>query len=85
MIPASLDYLAMITQLNDWGIRDFKIETICYLNRGHVAKIKCGAQRSMVYENAARLYNFWHDEAIARGVHVPHGTSFSQTLDATTA
>ena len=84
MIPANLDYLAMLADLNRWGIRDFKIEAICDLNQGLVAKLKCGAQRSMHYENAARLYNFWHDEAIERGAHVPHCASNSQTLDATT-
>lgn len=84
MIPANLDYMALVRDLNGWGIRDFKIEAICGLNQGLVAKLKCGAQRSMHYENAARLYNFWHDEAVAHGAHVPHGTSNSQTLDATT-
>ncbi len=85
MIPANLDYLALLSDLNGWGIRDYKIEAICGLNQGLVAKLKCGAQRSMLYENAARLYNFWLDEAIARGAKVPHGASFPQALDATTA
>jgi hypothetical protein len=85
MIPARLDYLAMIADLNRWGIRDYKIENICALNQGLIAKLKCAAQRSMGYEKAARLYNFWLDEALAHGEHVPRGTSFPQTLDATTS
>ena len=84
MIPAQIDYMALVNDLNGWGIRDYKIEAICGLNQGTIAKLKCRAQRSMVYENAARLYNFWHDEAVARGVHVPHGTSSSQSLPTTT-
>lgn len=84
MIPANLDYMSLIGDLNDWGIRDSKIEAICGLNQGLIAKFKCRAQRSMIYENAARLYNFWHDEALAHGVHVPHGTSSSQPLPTTT-
>lgn len=84
MIPANLDYLDMVTQLNGWGVQDYKIEMICGLNKGLIAKLKCRAQRSMIYENAARLYNFWLDEALAHGVHVPHETSSSQPLPATT-
>jgi hypothetical protein len=38
----------------------------------------------MVYENAARLYNFWFDEATRRGAEVSHGTSTLQAPAATT-
>lgn len=82
MIPAHIDFLSVLTDLNTWGIRDYKIEAICGMQKGHLAKLRCGAQRSMIYENAARLYNFWFDEATAR--NVPHGTSSSQPLAETT-
>lgn len=85
MIPANLDYHQMIADLNGWGIRDYKIEAICGLPQGRIAKFKCHAQKSMIYENAARLYNFWHDEAVARDADVPHGTSSLQPLAETTS
>lgn len=84
MIPANLDYLAILEDLNRWGIRDYKIEAICGLGQGRVSQFKCGWAKSMVYENAARLYNFWFDEAQRRGIDVSHGTSTLQALDATT-
>lgn len=84
MIPAHIDYLALLADLNEWGIRDYKIEAICGLPEGRIAKLKCGATRDMVYPNAARLYNFWFDEAAARGIDVPRGTSSLQALSATT-
>ena len=85
MIPANIDYLSVLADLNGWGIRDYKIEAICGLSKGHVAQLKCGDIREMKYPNAARLYNFWFDEAKARGVQVPHETSHSHTLGETAA
>lgn len=85
MIPANIDYRAIIDDLNAWGIRDYKIEAICGLGQGRVSQLKCGWAKSMIYENAARLYNFWHDEAVKRGAMVPHETSTLQALTATTS
>lgn len=84
MIPANIDYQSLISDLNRWGIRDYKIEAICGLPEGRIAKIKCGATKDMVYPNAARFYNFWWDEAVKRGYEVSHGTSSLQPLGATT-
>lgn len=84
MIPANVDYLALLGDLNRWGIRDYKIEAICGLGNGHVAQLKCGAIKDMKYRNAARLYNFWFDESLAHGEDVPCETSCSRTLPATT-
>jgi hypothetical protein len=83
VIPANLDYLAILADLNDWGIRDYKIEAICGFGVGHVAQLKCGAIKDMKYPNAARLYNFWFSEAQER-TEVPRETSRSHTATATT-
>lgn len=77
-MPADIDYLGILADLNAWGIRDYKIEAMCGLPEGRVAKIKCGATKSMIYANAARLYNLWESEAIAHGIDVPRGTSSLQ-------
>lgn len=84
MIPAHIDYLGVLTDLNAWGIRDYKIEAMCGLPEGRIAKIKCGATRSMIYANAARLYNLWESEAVSRGILVSRETSFLQAAVATT-
>lgn len=84
MIPADIDLISTLADLNAWGIRDYKIEAMCGLSEGRIAKIKCGATKSMIYANAARLYNLWFDEAIARGVTVPCETSSFQAVVETT-
>lgn len=85
-IPANIDYLALIAELNSWGIRDYKIESICGLAEGRIAKFKCGAQRSMIYENASRIYNFWVDEALSRASRETMELASSlQALAATTS
>lgn len=61
MIPANIDHVAIIADLNARGLRDFKIETICGFSIGYVAKLKCGVKQ-MAYQRAARLYNFWLSE-----------------------
>jgi hypothetical protein len=81
MIPANIDYQSLLADLNRWGIRDYKIEAICGLTVGHIAQLKCGSIKQMVYPNAARLYNFWWDEQQARD---PRETDSSHSLAATT-
>lgn len=63
MIPANIDHLAILIDLNSWGIRDYKIELICGFSVGYVSQIKGGNVKQMSYQRAARLYNFWFDEA----------------------
>lgn len=63
MIPANVDHVSILADLNGWGIRDYKIEAICGFSIGYVAQLKCGNVKQMSYQRAARLYNFWFDEA----------------------
>lgn len=70
MIPL-IDHLAIIHDLNRWGWRDFKIETVCGFSSGYVAQIKCGNVKAMAHERAVRLYNFWESEAVPREVLIP--------------
>ncbi len=70
MIPL-IDHVGIIADLNRWGWRDFKIDTVCGFSAGYVAQVKCGNVRSMAHERAMRLYNFWEGEAVARGVSIP--------------
>jgi len=71
MIPANIDHVAIVQDLNRWGYRDYKIELICGFSVGYVSQLKCGNVRQMVYQRAARLYNFWlaerdtHEETAA--------------------
>lgn len=70
MIPL-IDHVQIIKDLNAWGWRDFKIDTVCGFSAGYVAQIKCGNVRSMAHERAMRLYNFWEQEAMMRDVAIP--------------
>lgn len=63
MIPAQIDAMAIVADLNAWGWRDFKIEIACGLSRGYVAQVRCGNVQEMAYSKAARLFNFWESEA----------------------
>ena len=81
MIPAFIDYQAIISDLNRWGIVDFKIEMICGLSRGHVSQLKSDAKIRISYDIAARLYNFWWDE---RELHPTLESEWAQTVVATT-
>jgi hypothetical protein len=70
VIPANIDYLALIGELNDFGIVDSKIEMICGLAQASVRHLKNGRYHDMTYQNAARLYNFWAGERQERGLDV---------------
>ncbi len=70
MIPL-IDHVQIVKELNAWGWRDFKIDTVCGFSAGYVAQVKCGNVKVMAHERAARLYNFWEHEALGRGVHIP--------------
>lgn len=65
-IPANIDHLAILRDLNAWGLRDYKIEAICGFSIGYVAQLKCGNVKQMTYQRAARLHNFWVSEASER-------------------
>ena len=62
MIPVEIDALQLIADLNEWGWKDFKIETVCGFTRGYVAQIRCGNVKMLAYQRAARLFNFWEEE-----------------------
>jgi hypothetical protein len=62
MIPANIDHVGIIKNLNSWGIKDYKIEQILGYAHGYVAQLKCGNIEQMTYQRAARLYNFWEEE-----------------------
>jgi hypothetical protein len=66
MIPANVDHIGIIADLNTWGIRDYKIELCCNFSEGYVAQLKCGNVKQMAYQRAARLYNFWFEERVSR-------------------
>ena len=70
MIPAHIDYQAIVQELNGWGYGCFKIDTICGFSEGYTVKILNGAFENMTYPRAARLYNFWWEERQLRGLHV---------------
>lgn len=70
MIPL-IDHIQIVKELNAWGWRDFKIDTVCGFTNGYVAQVKCGNIKVMAHERAARLYNFWEQEAAARYVSIP--------------
>lgn len=80
-IPVSLDHTQILDSLNQWGIRDYKIEAICGFTIGYVAQLRCGAIKQMTYQRAARLYNFyvaeWH-------LNASRGTLSSQCATETT-
>ncbi len=82
MIPVEIDAVQIINDLNKWGWRDFKIETVCGFTRGYVAQIRCGNVKMMAYQRAARLFNFWEEEL---AINVPHGTlQTRQAIETTT-
>ena len=61
-IPANIDHVAIIADLNRWGMRDAKIELVCGLSQGYVSHVKAGRVQQMIYQRAARLYNLWFEE-----------------------
>jgi hypothetical protein len=73
-IPAFLDHLAILDDLNRLGWLDSKIETSCGFSQGYVAQLRCRNVKNMSYHRAARLFNFWEDEAALR-IQSPVGTT----------
>lgn len=70
MIPANIDYRAIVQELNSFGIGDYKLEVICGFSDGYIRHLKDGSYRDMTYQRAARLYNFWCEERELRGLNV---------------
>lgn len=70
MIPACIDYSAIIEDLVGYGFGPYKIDLICGFSEGSVADLRAGVCREMSYARSARLYNFWWDERAKRGQHV---------------
>lgn len=69
MIPANIDYCAIVRELVTWGIVPSKIELICGFSQGYVSHMLEGRYKDMTYQRAARLYNFWWDERELRGLN----------------
>lgn len=67
-IPANIDHVALVEELNAWGYRDAKIELICGFSQGYILAIKKGRVGQMIYQRAARLYNFWEEERERRTI-----------------
>ena len=63
MIPAQVDVLQIVADLNAWGWRDYKIEVACGLGGGYIAQVRCGNIREPAYGKAARLFNFWEEQS----------------------
>ena len=63
MIPAQIDVMQIVADLNEWGWRDYKIEVACGLGSGYISQVRCGNIREPAYGKAARLFNFWEEEA----------------------
>lgn len=70
MIPANIDYRAIVLELQSFGITSYKLELICGYADGYITHLMAGNYRDMTYQRAARLYNFWCDERISRGLNV---------------
>lgn len=62
MVPESIDFIALIGDLNKRGWPDMKIEFACGYSTGYIAQLKLGRIKDMRYDRAARLYNF-HETA----------------------
>lgn len=62
MIPANIDHVTIVRELNEMGWRDAKIELVCGFSQGYVLHIKAGHVQQMNYQRAARLYNLWFEE-----------------------
>ena len=77
MIPVEIDALQLIADLNEWGWKDFKIETVCGFTRGYVAQIRCGNVKMLAYQRAARLFNFWEEE---QSINVPTLANSTQAV-----
>ena len=60
-IPANIDVVTILSELNRYGWRDYKIEMLCGFSRGYVSQLKCGHVVLPNYRYAARLYNLWVD------------------------
>lgn len=70
MIPANIDQVRLIKDLNEWGLNDYKVKEILGFSEGYVAQLKCNNITQMSQQKAARLYNFWWEE---RRLHDPLG------------
>ena len=70
MIPASIDYRAVINDLIEFGFGPYKIDLVCGFYEGATADLITGRHMDMSYQRTARLYNFWWDERQRRGMEV---------------
>lgn len=78
-IPANIDHVRVLADLNAWGYRDYRIEAICGFSVGYVSQLKCGNVKQMTYQRAARLWNFWCEEHDSRGTLQTHSVAVSSS------
>lgn len=71
MIPANLDYVSMIEDLNGFGWTDYRLDAILGYSAGYCAQVRCRNIKDPTYPKASRLYNFWFAERVARHMPVP--------------
>jgi hypothetical protein len=64
-----IDYLQILSDLNEWGWSDYKIEIACGLPKSSVYALRNGGRKRLDYQNSARLFNFWEDEQQARAAN----------------
>ena len=81
MIPEKIDPIAMIHDLNGWGMKDSKIEFACGFSVGYVSQIKCGNLKRMSYPKGAALFNL-HEERMLKSL--AHSNSSAGTIPQTT-
>lgn len=62
MIPANIDHIELLNDLNRMGWRDYKIGMMCDFSPGYISNLRSGVVRRISWQYGARIYNFWLDE-----------------------
>ena len=62
MIPAHLDFNALIADLNAAGLTRSKIEYLCGFSECYLSHLTRGKISDMTYRRAAKLYNLHQQE-----------------------
>ena len=71
MIPANIDQIALLADLNRLGWKDYMLTEALGFSEGYISQLKCGNVAQMSYQKAARLYNFWCEEMNASMQNLP--------------
>ena len=62
MIPESVNWIAVLDELNRLGLKDGKVEAICDLTKGYLSQIRCGNVKRLGYDKGAKLMNLLDEE-----------------------